>query len=107
MRRKNDRFKGFDIPAGIVNEGERGEDAARREMLEEMNLTIEPTDILGIHSMPSRDPRAVTRIACIKRIISGAAEVGDSGDSFEWVSLEDLIKNECVASDHVKSIEII
>ena len=46
--RKKDPFKGsLAIPGGFMNEGERVEDAATREMLEETNLNIELIDILG------------------------------------------------------------
>ena len=60
------------IPGGFVNEGEKVEDTAVREMTEETNLTIEPTDILGVYSDPKRDPRGhVISIVFIGKIIAG------------------------------------
>ena len=73
IRRKNDPFKGsLAIIGGFVNEGERVEDPVRRETLEETNLTVEPTDILGVYSPPQRDPRGyVISILFIGKIING------------------------------------
>jgi len=105
--RKKDPFKGsLAIPGGFVNEGERVEDAARREMLEETNLNIELVDILGVYSAPNRDPRGhVVSIVFIAKIISGNVTAGDDADSFEWLSIADMIKNRRVAFDHIKIIE--
>jgi 8-oxo-dGTP diphosphatase len=105
--RKKDPFKGsLAIPGGFMNEGERVEDAATREMLEETNLNIEPIAILGVYSAPNRDPRGhVVSIVFIAKIISGTAKAGDDADSFEWLTIEDLIKNKRVAFDHIKIIE--
>ena len=105
--RKKDPFKGsLAIPGGFMKEGERVEDAATREMLEETNLNIEPIDILGVYSAPNRDPRGhVVSIVFIAKIISGNAKAGDDADSFEWLTIEDLIKNKRVAFDHIKILE--
>ena len=49
VRRKKDPFKGsLSFPGGKVDEGEKVEDAVKRELREETNLNIEPTDILGV-----------------------------------------------------------
>jgi len=105
--RKKDPFKGsLAIPGGFMKEGERVEDAATREMLEETNLKIEPIHILGVYSAPNRDPRGhVVSIVFIAKMIGGNAKAGDDADSFEWLTIEDLIKNKRVAFDHIRIIE--
>ena len=58
IRRKNEPYKGcLALPGGFVNEGERIEDAARREANEETSLNIGLSEILGVYSDPKRDPR--------------------------------------------------
>ena len=58
VKRKKEPFRGlFALPGGFVNEGERVEDAAKREAKEETSLDIELVDILGVYSDPNRDPR--------------------------------------------------
>ena len=52
VRRKKDPFKGcLSFPGGKVDEGEKVEDAVKRELSEETNLNIEPTDILGVRTV--------------------------------------------------------
>jgi 8-oxo-dGTP diphosphatase len=102
IRRKNEPFTG-----GFVNEGEKVEDTAVREMTEETNLTIEPTDILGVYSDPKRDPRGhVISIVFIGKIIGGEVRAGDDADSFEWVSYKELKNKQIVRTfDHLKIME--
>ena len=58
IKRKKDPFKDyFSLPGGFVNEGEKVEDAVRREAEEELLVKVEPIDILGVYSEPHRDPR--------------------------------------------------
>jgi 8-oxo-dGTP diphosphatase len=108
IRRKNEPFKGLlAIPGGFVNEEERVEDTAVREMLEETNLNIEPISILGVYSDPKRDPRGhVITIAFIAKIIGGEAKAGDDAEDFEWISYEELKDKHVVRTfDHNKIME--
>ena len=51
VKRKKDPFKGhFVFPGGFVNESEKVEDAALREVKEETSLSVELIDILGVYS---------------------------------------------------------
>jgi 8-oxo-dGTP diphosphatase len=59
IERKNPPH-GWAIPGGFVDVGERVEDAAVREMREEVTLEVEVTDLLGVYSRPDRDPRGHT-----------------------------------------------
>jgi 8-oxo-dGTP diphosphatase len=106
IRRKNEPYKYCQaIPGGFVNEGERVEDAAMREIHEETNLEIEPTDILGVYSAPYRDPRGhVISVVFVGKIINGEPKAGDDAEDFEWLSVEDL-RNKRIAFDHTKILE--
>ena len=57
VKRKKAIQRLFSAAGGFVNEGERVEDAAKREIKEETSLDIELIDILGVYSEPERDPR--------------------------------------------------
>jgi len=59
IQRKNPPY-GWAIPGGFVDVGESVEDAARREMKEEVSLDVEITGLLGVYSRPDRDPRGHT-----------------------------------------------
>jgi len=66
IRRKNQPFRGYwALPGGFMDVGrETVEDCARREALEETNLKIELTGLLGVWSKPDRDPRWHT-VTCV------------------------------------------
>lgn len=108
IRRKKEPFANrLALPGGFVNEGEAVEDAARREVMEETSLEIEPIDILGVYSDPRRDPRKhVMTVVFIGIIISHDAKAADDAASIEWVDINDVekIKNE-LAFDHYQILQ--
>ena len=61
IRRKNDPFKGkWALPGGFVDQGERIEDAAHRELREETGAVVGDVAFLGYFDAPERDPRQRT-----------------------------------------------
>ena len=92
VTRKKDPFKGFlTFPGGKVDEGEKVEDAVKRELREETSLDIEPTDILGVYSDPSRDPRGHRiSVTFIAKVISGEAKPSSDAESIEWLSVNEI-----------------
>jgi 8-oxo-dGTP diphosphatase len=103
IKRKNDPFKRyFALPGGFVNEGEKVEDALRREAEEELSIKVEPSDILGIYSDPNRDPRGhIMSIAFIAKIISGELKAEDDAADLQWFEINTL-ENINLAFDHSK-----
>jgi 8-oxo-dGTP diphosphatase len=94
---------------GYVNEGERVEDAAKREDKEETSLDIELVDILGVYSEPNRDPRGhIMSTVFVGKIISPnnnkvEALAQDDAAKIEWINLEE-VNNTHFAFDHQKII---
>jgi 8-oxo-dGTP diphosphatase len=109
VKRKNDPFKGYLVlPGGFVNEGERVEDAAKREVKEETSLNIELLDILGVYSDPTRDPRGhmmstvfISKISSHNDKVDAVAQ--DDAAAIEWISLE-VIDTRNVGFDHKRII---
>jgi 8-oxo-dGTP diphosphatase len=109
VKRKNDPFKGYLVlPGGFVNEGERVEDAAKREVKEETSLNIELLDILGVYSDPTRDPRGhmmstvfIAKISSNNEKVDAVAQ--DDAAAIEWISLE-VINTRNVGFDHKRII---
>jgi 8-oxo-dGTP diphosphatase len=59
IRRRNPP-PGWALPGGFVDRGESAEQAARRELWEEVGADVELTGLLGVYSHPERDPRKHT-----------------------------------------------
>ena len=58
IKRKNEPYKGYwALPGGFVEENERVEDAAVREVKEETGIDIVLQGIVGVYSEPGRDSR--------------------------------------------------
>jgi 8-oxo-dGTP diphosphatase len=109
VKRKNEPFKGyFAVPGGFVNEGERVEEAAKREAKEETSLDIELVDILGVYSDPNRDPRGhimstvfIGEISYNNEKIEPLAQ--DDAVAIEWIDLQ-KVETTSLAFDHEKII---
>jgi len=84
VRRGRTPFNGmWAIPGGIVEYGERVEDAAVREAKEETGLEVRLTELLGVYSEPGRDPRGHTvSVAFLAEKIGGKLKGGsDASDA--------------------------
>lgn len=109
IKRKNEPFKGyFALPGGFVNEGERVEEAAKREAKEETSLDIELVDILGVYSDPNRDPRGhIMSAVFIGRISYNSEKIEplaqDDAAAIDWIDLQ-KVENSNLAFDHKKII---
>jgi 8-oxo-dGTP diphosphatase len=109
IERKKEPFKGYLVlPGGFVNEGERVEDAAKREVKEETSLDIVLLEILGVYSEPRRDPRGhVMSTVFIGRISKRSYKVDaiaqDDAAAIEWLNLEEVV-NTRFGFDHRKII---
>lgn len=103
VARAKDPFKDMlALPGGFINRGETAEDAAIREAKEETSLEIEPLEILGVYSDPTRDPRGhVMSVVFVGLVINGKASAGDDAARLEWLPIADLVKSKNrIAFDH-------
>jgi len=106
VRRKYEPFKDhLEPPGGFVDEGEKVEDAAIREVREETSLDIELVDILGVYSDPKRDPRGhtVSTVFIAKAIHNNNGKIkavpNDDAAEIKWLSI-DSVDKEKLGFDH-------
>ncbi|WP_456328759.1 NUDIX domain-containing protein [Archaeoglobus sp.] len=104
IKRLNEPYKGFyALPGGIVEYGERVEDAVLREVEEETGLKGEIHSLVGVYSDPDRDPRGHFVSVCFIVIPKGGElKAGSDAKEVGLFSLENLPK---LAFDHEKMIK--
>ena len=104
IKRRNEPFKDhYALPGGIVEYGEKVEEALVREVKEETGLDVEPYRLVGVYSDPNRDPRGHFVSICFIAIPKGG-ELRATSDAKDVrvFKLDSLPK---LAFDHNKMIE--
>ncbi len=104
IKRKNDPYKGFyALPGGIVEYGERVEEAVVREVLEETGLRCEIKRLIGVYSDPNRDPRGHFVSVCfLMEAVGGELKASSDAEDVKVFNLKNLPK---LAFDHEKMIK--
>jgi len=102
IERKNPPY-GWAIPGGFVDLGERMEEAAIREMREEISLEVRLELLLGLYSDPSRDPRGHTVTAVYIGKAHGEPKAADDAKSTGIFTLDILPSP--LAFDHVHILQ--
>lgn len=90
--------RGWAIPGGFIDEGERAEEAAVREALEETGLSVTLTALLGVYSDPGRDSRRHTLSAVYVGRAEGVPAGGDDAQEARLFGESDLPSP--IAFDH-------
>ena len=99
IERKNEP-RGWALPGGFVDYGERVEDAARREVMEETQLSVTLSALLGVYSDPARDPRQHNLSVVFIGQASGAPQAGDDAAGARVFPLDQLPSPLCF--DHAQ-----
>lgn len=104
VRRNIEPFKGsWVLPGGHVEFGETVEDALRREMKEELGISVKVKKLVGVYSDPGRDPRGHTvTIAYLIKRTSGEIQVDFEASEYKFFLLYDLPRK--IGFDHRKII---
>lgn len=102
IERKNEPY-GWAIPGGFVDYGEKVEDAAKRELLEETGLSDVEIELLGIYSDPKRDKRGHVASAVYYTKSEMPPVAGDDAADAKFFRLDNLPEN--IAFDHKQILD--
>jgi 8-oxo-dGTP diphosphatase len=104
IKRGHDPFKGcYALPGGIVEYGEKVEDAVLREVKEETGLDGKIYKLVGVYSDPARDPRGHFVSICYVVVpVGGELKAGSDAKEVELFPLDSLPE---LAFDHGKMIK--
>ena len=102
IERKNPPY-GWAIPGGFMDVGERLEDAAIREMKEEVCLDVTLKALLGMYSDPKRDDRGHTVTAVYVAEATGEPQAADDAKNLQIFDIDHLPEE--LAFDHAQVLE--
>ncbi|SIN69138.1 NUDIX domain-containing protein [Halodesulfovibrio marinisediminis] len=83
---------GWALPGGFIDYGETCEAAAIREAKEETNLDVTLTELIGVYSDPTRDPRHHTMSVAYSAVANDVSilTAGDDAQNARFFPLESL-----------------
>ena len=85
----------WSLPGGVVEIGERLDEAAAREVREETGLDVEIVEVIDRAEVIRRDEhgrieRHYVIIVFAGRFLSGQLQAGDDADAVRWVDLSEI-----------------
>ena len=107
IQRAREPFKGqWALPGGFMEENERLEETARRELQEETGIIVGEMIFSGLYDKPDRDPRGrtITAVYLTRPDHCAKPQAGDDAGKARWFPLDSLPD---LAFDHKNIIETL
>ncbi|MDO8673419.1 MAG: NUDIX hydrolase [Dehalococcoidia bacterium] len=103
IKRRGNPFRGmWALPGGGIEFDETAEEALKKEVEEEVGLSIKTARFLRVYTDPRRDPNQVITLSYLV-IAEGKPEAGSDAASYQFFPLDAL--PEAMAFDHRQIIQ--
>lgn len=94
----------YELPGGHVEYGETVEAAVKREMKEELGVSVKIKKLIGVYSDPKRDPRHHTAaVVYLLEAGKGKIRLSEEASEFKFFALDELPKK--MGFDHKKILD--
>lgn len=81
-------IKLWDLPGGRMEFGETAEETLKREILEELNVTIKPIKVIDTWNYIHNSNCQITGIIYYSELITNEIKISDEHDGYEWIEFE-------------------
>lgn len=81
-------IKLWDLPGGRMEFGETAEETLKREILEELNVTIQPIKVIDTWNYIHDSNCQITGIIYYSELITNEIKLSDEHDGYEWIEFE-------------------
>ena len=103
IERGTEPFKGsWAIVGGYIDWGERTEEVVKREVKEEIGVSVKKMRLLGVYSVPSRHPKQVITVVYVIDEFTGTSRESEEAVKIKWFSFSELPR--IMAFDHRKIV---
>lgn len=91
---------GYALPGGFIDVGETVEEAARREMREELNVDLLSLVFVNYFDDPHRDPRKHVISFAFFATIWDEPKAGDDAKTVTLMNVQDVLQSKKLCFDH-------
>lgn len=93
---------GWDLPGGLVDEGENIREAILREVKEEVAISVETPQLLDVFDYKTENGKYLLCIGYTARALSFNVTLSYEHDQFEWLTKEEFLSRD--VKNHVKEL---
>lgn len=80
----------WDLPGGRMEFGETAEQTLKREILEELNIEIEPIKVIDTWNYIHNEKCQITGIIYFSKMLSDSIKLSEEHDGYNWIKFTEI-----------------